>query len=58
MVFFAVGLDRVVFGSALSEKAQKDKWNKLNALMFFYLYMMIEKDFQFLVEDKNTTFAR
>ena len=45
MVFLAAGLDRVVSGSALSEKAQKDKWDKLNALMLSYLYMVIEKDF-------------
>ena len=57
MVFLAAGLDGVVSGFPHSEKAQKDRWDKLDGLMLPYLYMAIKEDFQFLVEDKDTALA-
>jgi hypothetical protein len=57
MVFLAAGLDGIVSGSVPSEKAQKDKWDKLDVLMLPHLYMAIEEDFQYLVEDEDTSSA-
>jgi len=54
MVFLAAGLDGIVSGSAPSDKTQKDRWDHLNALMLPYLYMAIEEDFQYLVEDEDS----
>ena len=57
MVFLAAGLDGIVSGSPPSEKVQKDRWDQLNALMLPHLYMAIEEDFQYLVEDEDTASA-
>ena len=58
MVFLATGLQGgIMSGSPLSDKAQKDKWDQLNTLMLPYLSLAIEKDFQYLVEDKDTVSA-
>jgi hypothetical protein len=57
MVFLAAGLDGIASGSAPSEKAQKDRWDKLDSLMLPHLYMAIEEDFQYLVEDEDTASA-
>jgi len=57
MVFLAAGLDGIVSGSVPSERAQKDRWDKLNKLMLPHLYMAIEEDFQYLVEDEDTASA-
>ena len=58
MVFLAAGLqDGIMSGSAPSDKVQKDRWDQLNTLMLPYLFMAIEEDFQYLVEDEDTASA-
>ncbi|KIM45014.1 hypothetical protein M413DRAFT_9200 [Hebeloma cylindrosporum] len=57
MVFLAAGLDGIVSESIPTEKPKKDKWDQLNALMLPYLYMAIEEDFQYLVEDEDMASA-
>jgi hypothetical protein len=57
MVFLAAGLDGIVSGSIPSEKAQKEKWDKLNVLMLSHIYIAIEEDFQYLVENEDTLSA-
>jgi hypothetical protein len=58
MVFLAAGLqDGIMSGSAPTDKAQKDRWDQLNTLMLPYLFMAIEEDFQYLVEDEDTASA-
>ena len=57
MVFLAAGLDGIASRSPPTDLDLKAKWDLLDRQMLAYLYISIEDDFQYLVEDENTTSA-
>ena len=54
IIFLAAELPGIVGGSVPTETREKAAWDRRNIMMLAYLFMVIEEDLQYLVEEEGS----